>query len=109
MGGRAAPWKIVNRLLPQVVHLLQAVDLHGQPFLARLELQRQVQRVMARLVQIAAVEPQRLLLCGLPHIALLAPPGPGSLVVSEPSPQTLPTLSATSWLIRSATQPFIEP
>ena len=35
--------------------------------------------------------------------------GPGSLVVPEPRPQTLPTLSAVSWSTRSATQPFIEP
>src|SRR5256885_7705415 len=34
----------------------------------------QVQRVVARLVQVAAVEPQRLLLRGLPHVALLALP-----------------------------------
>jgi len=29
--------------------------------------------------------------------------------VSEPRPQTLPTLSATSCEIRSAAKPFIEP
>ena len=34
--------------------------------------------------------------------------GPGSLAVSEPSPQHLPTASATSWEISSAAQPFME-
>jgi hypothetical protein len=40
--------------------------------------------------------------------ALLAFPRPRFLV-SEPRPQHLPTLSATSGEIRSAAQPFIEP
>jgi hypothetical protein len=51
---------------------------------------------VARLVQVAAVEPQGLLLGRLPHVAQLAFPGAGVLGVSEPRPQHLPTLSATS-------------
>src|SRR4051812_24367433 len=42
----------------------------------RLQLQREIERIVPRLVQIAAVEPQRLLLGRLPHIALLALPRP---------------------------------
>src|SRR5450830_1013634 len=90
MGGTAAPWKIVNRFLPQVVHLLQAVDLHGQPFLARLELQRQVQRVMARLVQIAAVEPQRLLQWASTYCAARLPRGLGPWWCQSPGPRPCP-------------------
>ena len=48
-----------------------------QAFHARLQLQRQVLRIVARLVQVAAVEPQRRLLRRLPHVALLAFPGSG--------------------------------
>src|SRR3954447_14844201 len=58
----------------KVVDLLEAVDRRVDALHARLELQRQVERVVARLVQVAAVEPQRLLPRRLPHVALLALP-----------------------------------
>ena len=92
-----------------MVDFLQPVHRRGDALHPRLELQRQVQRVVPGLVQVAAVEPQRFLLRRLPHVALLALPRAGSLVVSEPRPQTLPTLSATSCEMRSAAQPFIDP
>ncbi|MCO5546654.1 hypothetical protein L7F22_000088 [Adiantum nelumboides] len=63
----------------EVVALLQRVDRGVDARLARLELQRQVERVEPGLVQVAAVEPQVLLLGGLPHVALLALPGTGVL------------------------------
>src|SRR3954447_22467931 len=58
----------------KVVDLLEAVDGRVDALHARLELQREVERVVARLVQVAAVEPQRLLAGRLPHVALLALP-----------------------------------
>src|SRR4051812_35363519 len=64
---------------PQVVHLLQPVHRRRDPLVASLQLQREVQRVVPRLVQVAAVEPQRLLPGGLPHVALLALPRAGVL------------------------------
>src|SRR6266508_6890463 len=42
----------------QVVHLREVVDRRRDPDLAGLELQREVERVVPRLVQVAAVEPQ---------------------------------------------------
>ena len=62
-----------------MVDLAEAVDADGKPFLARLELQGQVQRIMAGLVQIAAVEPQRRLLRRLLHVAQFTFPGTGVL------------------------------
>ena len=93
-----------------MMDLRQTVDRRRDAFHARLELQRQELRVVPRLVQVAAVEPQRLLLRRLPHVALLAFPRAGVLASCRSrGPSTLPTLSATSWEIRSAAQPFIEP
>ncbi|MPL79701.1 hypothetical protein SDC9_25585 [bioreactor metagenome] len=63
----------------QVMHLLQAVDGRLEPLHPGLQLQREVERVMPRLVQVAAVEPQVLLLGRLPHVALFALPGTGIL------------------------------
>src|SRR5438270_8428826 len=54
-----------------------------------LELQREIERVVSRLVQVSAVEPQRLDLGGLPHIALLALPGAGILCGARPQPPYL--------------------
>src|SRR3954451_7897401 len=51
----------------EVVHLLESVHRRRDPLVAGLELQREVEGVVPRLVQVAAVEPQRLLLGGLPH------------------------------------------
>ena len=63
----------------QVVDLLQAIDRGLDPLHPRLQLQRQIKRVMPRLVQVTAVEPQVFLLRRLPHVALLAFPRAGVL------------------------------
>src|SRR3954453_18863722 len=65
--------------LAGVMDVLEGVDRRRDALHACLELQGQVERVVARLVQVAAVEPQRLLLGRLTHVALLALPGPGVL------------------------------
>ena len=62
-----------------VVHRRPAIDRRRQPLEARLELQRQEDRVEPRLHQVAAVEPQVLLGRRLPHVAQLAFPGAGIL------------------------------
>ena len=54
------------------MHHLQAVNRRRDADLPGLELECQIERVMARLMQIAAMEPEILLLGGFPHIALLA-------------------------------------
>src|SRR5690606_28223261 len=83
--GRVAPAGVRERRVgelcrsAEVVHLLQPVDRGREALVTRLELQRQVERVVPRLVQVAAVEPQAVLLRGLPHVALLALPGAGVL------------------------------
>src|SRR5699024_10956155 len=56
----------------EVVYLLQPVHRSVDAFVPGLELQGQVERVVPSLVEVAAHEPQVLLLGGLPHIALLA-------------------------------------
>src|SRR3954470_4386075 len=58
---------------------LQAIDRRRDALVARLQLQGEELRVMARLVQIAAVDPQALLLRRLPHIPLFAFPWAGVL------------------------------
>src|SRR5579875_1616633 len=63
-----------QRPSPFMIRLLQPVDRRREADVPRLQLQRQELRVVARLVQIAAVEPERLLLRRLPHVALLALP-----------------------------------
>jgi hypothetical protein len=50
------------RALAAVVDFLQPVDGGGKAGLAGFELQREVEGVMAGLVQVPAVEPERLLL-----------------------------------------------
>src|ERR1700710_2028530 len=65
--------------LSRVMHFLKPVHRRRNAHLPRLQLQRQELRVMARLVQVAAVEPQGLLLRRLPHVALFALPGAGVL------------------------------
>src|SRR3954453_4367416 len=77
--GRPRGWPWPGSLC-QVVHLLKPVDGRLEADGARLELQREVERIVARLVQVAAVEPQRLLPGRLPHVALLALPRPGVLL-----------------------------
>ena len=91
------------------MHLLQPVDRRGDVLVPGLELQRQVQRVVPGLVQVAAVEPEAFCWVGFHMLRCSPSHGPGSLVVSEPRPHTLPTVSATSWEMRSAAQPFIDP
>ena len=53
---------------------LQAIDRRRNALLARPQLQRKELRVVTRLVQIAAMEPEPFLLRRLPHVALFAPP-----------------------------------
>ena len=62
-----------------MVGLGHAVDHSGYADLAGLELQREELGVVAGLVQIASVEPERILLGRLPHVALLPHPGSGVL------------------------------
>src|SRR3979411_580831 len=56
----------------EVVDLLKTVNRRGNAFHSRLQLEGQKLRVVARLVQVAAMEPKGLLLCRLPHVSLLA-------------------------------------
>src|ERR1700694_4072649 len=60
-----------SRTLAQVVNLLGPIDRCRGSLHSRLELKSQVQGVVPRLVQVAAVKPERLLLGGLPHVAQL--------------------------------------
>src|SRR6476620_536630 len=57
-----------------MVNFLKSIYGRWNAFHPGLELQRQVQRVVTRLVQVPTVKPQRLLLRRLPHVALLALP-----------------------------------
>src|SRR5437868_1609178 len=61
-----------RRSSAQVMDLLQSVHRRCQALIASLELQRQIQRIVPGLMQIAAVKPQIGLLGGLPHVALFA-------------------------------------
>src|ERR1700749_2546497 len=74
------------RNLPLVMDGLQAIDRRRNSFVACFQLQREELRIMARLMQIAAVEPQAVLLGRLPHVALFALPWAGVLgrVRAEP-------------------------
>src|SRR5579872_6452638 len=65
-------WSSSN--LRDVMHRRHAIDRRRDAFHARLQLQGQELRIVARLVEIAAVEPQRLLVGRLPHVAQLAFP-----------------------------------
>src|SRR6266702_3293433 len=69
-----------------VVDGLQAIDRRRDALVACFQLQGKELRVMARLMQIAAVEPQAFLLRRLPHVALFAFPWAGVLgrVRAEP-------------------------
>src|SRR6478752_7481552 len=59
----------------QVVGLREGVDGRVDALHPGLELHREVAGVVSRLVQVAPVEPQVVLSCGLPHVAQLALPG----------------------------------
>src|SRR5262249_61315294 len=52
----------------------QAIDGSGDPHRPRLDLQRELQGIKARLLQVAAVEPEPLLLRRPPHVPELALP-----------------------------------
>src|SRR4029077_10339902 len=58
----------------QMVDLLKIVDRRGNAFHSRLQLEGQKLRVVARLVQVTAMEPKPFLLRRLPHISLFAFP-----------------------------------
>src|SRR5262249_11539697 len=77
----------------RVVDLLQAVHRDREAGLAGLELQGQVQRVVPGLMQVAAVEPQPVLLGRLPHVALLALPRAGILAGVRAQPPALADLA----------------
>src|SRR5262245_48035395 len=59
---------------PAVMHFLQPVNRRRNSFHAGFQLQREKLRIVPRLMQIAAMKPQCLLLRRLPHVALLAFP-----------------------------------
>src|ERR1700726_3310130 len=63
-----------------MMRLGHAIDRRRNALMARLQLQREIFRIMARLTQIAAMEPQGVLTRRLPHIAELALPGPRVLL-----------------------------
>jgi hypothetical protein len=78
-----------------MVHFLKAIYGGRNVFHSRLELERKKLRIVARLVEVAAMEPKGLVSAST--VFRCSPSyGPGSLVVAEPNPRTLPTLSATS-------------
>src|SRR5262245_16550438 len=64
-GGASAP----------MIDGLQAIDGGGDADGARLDLQRQLQRIKPGLLQVAPVKPERRLLRGAPHVAQFAFPG----------------------------------
>src|SRR6476469_6673386 len=61
----------------QVVYILQAIHRGWNVFHSRFNLQGKKLRVVARLMQVAPMEPQRFLLRRLPHVALFAFPRSG--------------------------------
>src|SRR5262245_2541455 len=69
------PGKKKAPFLGAVVDIADAINRGGKSFLSRLDLQGQIQRIMTRLVQIAAMKPQRWLPGRLPHVAQFAFPG----------------------------------
>ena len=62
-----------------MVDFLESVDRCRDSFHPCLELEGQVQGVVSRLVQVAAMKPKRLLLGGFPHVAQLPLPWSGVL------------------------------
>ena len=72
-----------------MVRRRQGVHRRRDAFVAGLQLQRQKLRVVPRLVQVAAVEPQVGLLGGLPHVAQLSFPGAGVLGGARPQAPAL--------------------
>src|ERR1700674_571444 len=83
--------------LTRVMDLLKSVYRRRNSFHPGLELKAQVQGVVARLVQVAPVEPERLLLGGLPHVAQLALPRSGVLGGFRPKTPTLTNLRRNLW------------
>src|SRR5262245_26981680 len=63
----AAVWR--RSALAEMMDFAEAVNWSRKSFHPRLDLQRQELRVVTRLVQVAAVKPERLLLGWLPHVA----------------------------------------
>src|SRR6476469_9146124 len=61
-------------LLRKMIHFAHPIHRRRYALQARLELESEELRVVPRLMQVPAVEPQRLLLGWLPHIAQLAFP-----------------------------------
>src|ERR1035437_4314906 len=76
----------------QVMDLLKSVHGRRDALVPRLELKREIQRVVPRLVQVAAVKPQRRLLGRLPHVPLFALTGTWVLGRVRPQPPDLADL-----------------
>jgi hypothetical protein len=93
----------------EMVHSLETIYRCRKAFHSRLELECKKLRVVARLVQIAAMEPERVLLCRLPHVPLLALPWARVFGRIRAEPPDFAYLVSASLEIRSAAQPFIEP
>ena len=93
-----------------VMDFWETIDRRGDTLQTRLDLQCQELRIVPRLMQIAAVEPQAPPAASASTCcAARLPTDPDPSWCRSPGPSTLPTLSATSREIRSAAQPFIEP
>src|SRR5713101_9785470 len=78
--------------LTRVVNFLESVDGCRDSLHSRFELKSQKLRVVPRLVQVAAMKPERLLLGGLPHVAQLPLPWPrvvGGVRPESPTPADL--------------------
>src|SRR5207245_10264568 len=79
--------------LAQVVDFLKPVDRCRDSLHSRLKLKSQVQGIMSRLVQVAAMKPKPFLLGWFPHVAQLAFPWSGGLGGCCPETPTLADLA----------------
>src|SRR5690242_17864549 len=76
----------------RVMDLLESIHRRRDPLHSRFELKGEIQRVVTRLVQVAAVKPQPILLGWFPHVAQLAFPRPrvfGRAGTQAPAPSDL--------------------
>src|ERR1700751_4308611 len=70
----AFPPELTIGLSARVMRLLQSVNRRRQALHARLDLKREYERIVARQVKVATVEPEARLLGRLPHVSWLALP-----------------------------------
>src|SRR5262245_48103203 len=87
-----APAECLSRSLAPVVHGLQAPDRRGDAELPGLDLQGELQGKEPRLLQVAGMEPEPLLLRRAPHVPELALPRPRILGGSGAEPPALADL-----------------